>query len=185
MVDYMKKLVEVLGTLSFLIWASMFWSSGASAKVVHAAESGFEIKMSVSVGATPEQAYEQFLKVGEWWDPEHTWFGQAKNLSIDPVAGGCFCETEGDKSVLHMTVSYIAPNREIRMVGGLGPLQQMGLQGVLTFKFIPISDNETEIVQIYRVTGYDPQGLKALAPIVDQVQALQLKRLKARFSPSF
>lgn len=156
-----------------------------AAEVVHASESGFEIKMSVSVGATPEQAYEQFLKVDEWWSPEHTWFGKAKNLSIDPVAGGCFCEIEGDKSVLHMTVSYVAPHKEIRMLGGLGPLQQMGLHGVLTFKFIPISDNESKIVQLYRVTGYDPHGLKALAPIVDQVQSLQLNRLKDKFSPSF
>ncbi|MFT5560206.1 MAG: hypothetical protein ACI9Z9_000079, partial [Litorivivens sp.] len=65
------------------------------------------------------------------------------------------------------------------------PLQQMGLHGVLTFKFIPVSDNETKIVQLYRVTGYDPHGLKMLAPIVDEVQTLQLNRLRDLFSPTF
>jgi uncharacterized protein YndB with AHSA1/START domain len=154
----------------------------SQAEVVHAAESGFEIKMSVPVAATPEQAYAQFLKIDEWWSPKHTWFGKAENLSIEPRAGGCFCERAGDESVLHMTVAYVSPNREVRLLGGLGPLQQMGLQGVLTFKFIPVSDNETRIVQIYRVTGYDPNGLKALAPIVDKVQTLQLDRLRDRFT---
>ncbi|MFT7245728.1 MAG: hypothetical protein ACI82A_003099 [Candidatus Azotimanducaceae bacterium] len=169
------------------IWVVLacLWVSAATAEVVHSTESGFEIKMSVSVPATPEQAYAQFLRVDEWWAPEHTWFGQSENLSIDPVAGGCFCEMDDGQSVLHMTVAYISPNREVRMQGGLGPLQQMGLHGVLTFKFIPISDNETKIVQLYRVTGYDPHGLKALAPIVDQVQALQLDRLRVLFSPTF
>jgi len=167
-----------------LVFACL-WASIATAEVVHSSESGFEIKMSVSVPAAPEQAYEQFLRVGEWWSSDHTWFGKAENLSIDPVAGGCFCEVDGGQSVLHMTVSCVAPNREIRLQGGLGPLQQMGLHGVLTFKFIPVSDNETNIVQLYRVTGYDPHGLKALAPIVDQVQTMQLNRLRALFAPTF
>ena len=157
----------------------------ACADVTHSSESGFEIKMSVSVPATPEQAYQQFLKVDQWWSPAHTWFGKSQNLSLEPVAGGCFCETEGDQSVLHMTVSFVSPNREIRLLGGLGPLQEMGLHGVLTFKFIPVSDNETTIVQLYRVTGYDPHGLKALAGIVDKVQTLQLKRLADQFTPTF
>lgn len=155
------------------------------ADVVHSSESGFEIKMSVSVPATPEQAYARFLKIDEWWSPEHTWFGQAENLSIDPTAGGCFCERADGQSVLHMTVAFVAPNREIRLLGGLGPLQQMGLHGVLTFKFIPVSDNETRIVQVYRVTGYDPNGLKTLAPIVDKVQTLQLSRLRDLFAATF
>ena len=156
--------------------------SAAQADVIHAAESGFEIKMSVPVAATPEQAYAQFLRIDEWWSADHTWFGKAENLSIEPRAGGCFCERTDDESVLHMTVAFVAPNREIRLLGGLGPLQQMGLHGVLTFKFIPVSDNETRIVQIYRVTGYDPNGLKALAPIVDKVQTQQLDRLRDRFT---
>ena len=61
----------------------------------------------------------------------------------------------------------------------------MGLLGVLRFKFIPVSDNETRIVQTHRVSGYDANGLEGLAPIVDLVQSLQLNRLKARFESRF
>lgn len=160
-------------------------SQWALADVVHKAKDGFELKIATSVPATPEQAYKKFVDIGSWWSAEHTWWGKAENLSLEPKAGGCFCEIEGDKSVLHMTVAFVAPNREVRMLGGLGPLQQMGLNGVLTFKFIPVSDNETRVVQIYRVSGYDPNGLEALAPIVDQVQTLQMNRFRDQFAAQF
>ena len=172
-------------SLRLFLISWLLFATNAIADVMHSAEDGFEIKSSISVPATPEQAYRQFLKVNEWWSPEHTWWGSADALSIEPRAGGCFCETDGDKSVLHSTVAFVSPNREIRLLGGLGPLQQIGLQGVLTYKFIPESDNETRIVQIYRVSGYDPNGLKKLAVFVDQVQSLQLNRLKSRFKSRF
>ncbi len=177
----MGKIVRVLLRYVGAFGLSIFAVVPVKAEVTSSAAEGFEIKLGVSVPASPELVYKQFLKVDEWWSPEHTWWGKAENLSLEPRAGGCFCEVEGDKSVLHMTVAFVSPNREIRLLGGLGPLQQMGLHGVLTFKFIPVSDNETRIVQIYRVTGYDPNGLEGLAPIVDQVQALQMNRLRDRF----
>lgn len=165
--------------LSFLL---VCWVLPALGEVMNSSDEGFELKIAMSVPATPEQAYKQFLRVDEWWSSEHSWWGKAENFYLEPKAGGCFCEVDGDKSVMHMTVAFVWPNREIRMLGGLGPLQQMGLNGVLTFKFIPVSDYETRIVQIYRVSGYDPNGLKGLAPVVDQVQTLQMNRLQDRFA---
>jgi uncharacterized protein YndB with AHSA1/START domain len=174
------KFLPGVGAVMLLLFSQL-----AVAEVLHSAEDGFELKIGVSVPATPEQAYQKFVDIGSWWSPEHTWWGKAENLSLTPEAGGCFCETDGDKSVLHLTVVFVSPNREIRLSGGLGPLQQMGLNGVLTFKFIPVSDNETRIVQIYRVSGYDPNGLKGLAPVVDKVQTLQMQRLQDQFTTRF
>ena len=169
----------------FFVAVVLLTSASTVAEVMHSSASGFELKSSVSIPASPQLAYEQFVRINEWWSPEHTYWGKSSNLSLEPRAGGCFCEVDGDKSVLHMTVSFVSPNREVRMLGGLGPLQQMGLSGVLTFKFIPVSDNDTRIVQVYRVTGYDPNGLEALAPVVDQVQTLQLKSLAKQFKSRF
>lgn len=170
---------------SICVMLLLLLSRVAAAEVLHSAEDGFELKIAISVPATPEQAYKKFVDIGSWWSPEHTWWGKAENLSLNPEAGGCFCEIDGDKSVLHLTVVFVSPNREIRLSGGLGPLQQMGLDGILTFKFIPVSDNETRIVQIYRVSGYDPNGLKGLAPVVDKVQSLQMQRLQDQFTTRF
>ncbi len=168
--------------MKFVVLILMLFSVSSYADVISSGEGGFHIKMSISVHATPEQAYQQFLEIGQWWDAEHTWWGDAGNLSLDPTAGGCFCEIAGDKSVQHLTVAYVNPGKEIRLLGGLGPLQQLGLQGVLIFKFIPSSDNDTTIVQEYKVSGYDPKGLAYLAPIVDKVQTGQLRNLVSRFT---
>ena len=177
--DSVKNLFSYCAVLLLLLGVT------AQAEVIQSSDEGFQLKMAVSVPATPEQAYQQFLQIDKWWSPEHTYWGKAENLYLEALAGGCLCEKEGDKSVLHMTVSYVSPGREFRLLGGLGPLQQMGLHGVLTFKFIPVSDNETRIVQTYRVSGYDPNGLSGLAPVVDQVQSEQLERLRLRFETRF
>ena len=80
-----------------------------------------------------------------------------------------------------MTVAYVNPGKAVRLTGGLGPLQQMGVSGTLSFQFVGISDTETMIVQEYRVSGYYSEGLDTLAAVVDQVQTAQLLSLQKRF----
>ena len=67
-------------------------------------------------------------------------------MTIEAKAGGCFCEKSEEKEVLHMTVSYVEPNKEIRMVGGLGPLQMLGVHGGMSWKFEAIDANTTKIL---------------------------------------
>lgn len=157
-------------------------SFNVSAEVLSAGANGFLINIERTVAVEAATAYAQFLRVNQWWDAEHTWFGDAGNLSIEPVAGGCFCEKSGGREVLHMTVSYVDPGREIRMVGGLGPLQAMGLSGGMTWRFEPHGAGQTKIVHRYQVSGYSPDGLESLAQAVDRVQAGQVGRLAASLS---
>jgi len=147
------------------------------AEVLTSTADGFSIKIEREVAVSQQEAYQQFLSVGEWWNSEHTYFGSSENLSIDAKAGGCFCEIDGDKQVLHMTVSYIVPDKEIRMLGGLGPLQMMGIQGGMSWKFESLGANKTKIIHQYRVTGSSDQALDQLAPFVDKVQTLQVDAL--------
>jgi hypothetical protein len=60
------------------------------------------------------------------------------------------------------------------MTGGLGPLQGMGLHGALEFRLSPTESGGTTVTMFYRAGGYTPDDLSAFAPVVDQVQALQL-----------
>lgn len=158
----------------FLLMALTF---NLHAEVISSGPNGFLINIEETVPASAAVAYDQFLRAGEWWDSDHTWFGEAGNLSIDARAGGCFCERSGGREALHMTVSYVDPGKEVRMVGGLGPLQAMGLTGGMTWKFITLGENETRIVHGYQVTGYSADGLESLAAVVDRVQSLQVGRL--------
>lgn len=63
------------------------------------------------------------------------------------------------------------------MTGGLGPLQGMGLGGALEFRLAPADGGGTRITMFYRAGGYTPDDLSKFAPVVDKVQAQQLRGL--------
>lgn len=159
----------------------MGFSAPLAAEVLEQADNGFVIEMSAEVEASPKQAYQQFVRIGEWWDGSHSWFGKAKNFSLEPVAGGCFCEIEGARQVQHMRVSFVDPNKEVRLLGGLGPLQMMAVHGAMSWRF-EATELGTKITQRYTVSGYAKDGLGQLASVVDQVQTSQLQRLVSRLN---
>lgn len=149
----------------------------AQAELIGLDDYGFEVKIEHKVAVSNAKAYQQFLNVGQWWNGEHTWFGQSKNLSIDPRAGGCFCEIDGNKQAMHMQVSYVDPNNELRMTGGLGPLQMLGVYGGMSWQFKKIDATSSTIIFNYKVIGTMEGGLKPLAPVVDKVLNIQLAGL--------
>lgn len=165
------------------VFAQMIMTAGrVAAEVLEVSEGGFYMEVTRTVPVTPAVAYGQVLRVGEWWNASHTWFGRAENLMIEPEAGGCFCERSGDRSHLHMLVSHVDPGVQLSLLGGLGPLQAMSVQGVMDWKFEPMPDGTTRIVHSYRVSGYTPAGLTKIAPVVDQVLTEQVDRLRRKLS---
>ncbi len=79
--------------------------------------------------------------------------------------------------VRHLEMVYHHPGKTLRLCGGLGPLQEMGLAGALTIN-LREKDGQTEITLTYNVTGSAAQQLDQIAPAVDSVLAQQLERLK-------
>jgi uncharacterized protein YndB with AHSA1/START domain len=151
----------------------------ARADVVDSTGSGFTVKNSVLIAATPENVYHHLVAdIGEWWNAAHTYSGNSHNLSIDDKAGGCFCEKlEGGGSVLHLRVVFAAPGKLLRLTGGLGPLQSLAVAGTMTWS-LSRSDSGTRVDMSYTVGGYRPQGLQTLAAPVNNVLLEQLLRLK-------
>jgi uncharacterized protein YndB with AHSA1/START domain len=164
-------------------WAglcAMLLASGAGAEVKDSAPQGFTVENSVVVAASAQEAWDALVDdVDAWWPRDHTWWGEASTLVIEPRAGGCFCETAGGREAAHLAVTFADPGRLLRMTGGLGPLQGMGLDGALEFRFAPADGGGTRITLWYRVGGYTPDDLSTFAPVVDRVQALQLGGLAA------
>src|SRR5262245_14581362 len=104
---------------------------------------GFLVKLEANINAPAAKVYDALVgQIGLWWNPEHTYSHDAKNLSIDPRPGGCFCEKlpEGG-GVEHLRVIYVAPREVLRLSGGLGPLQASGLAGSLTWKLTGGAEN--------------------------------------------
>ncbi|KFL37754.1 hypothetical protein N788_00870 [Arenimonas donghaensis DSM 18148 = HO3-R19] len=150
----------------------------ASAEVVDSGPSGFTLENSAVVDADPDQAWKALVgDVGRWWPADHTWWGDAGKLSIEARAGGCFCERDGDRQARHLEVVFVDPGRTLRLAGGLGPLQGMGLHGALEFRLAPVEGGGTRITLWYRVGGYSPDDLSGFAAVVDRVQAQQLDGL--------
>jgi len=154
--------------------------TGAAAEVKDSAANGFTITSTFSVKGAPDEVYRKIVDVGHWWSSEHTYSGDARNLTIDAKAGGCWCEKmpKVNGSVAHMQVATAWPGMMLVMTGGLGPLQQMGASGAMTFKLSP-AQGGTKVEFTYAASGYAPQGMNALAPLVDQVLMGGMARLRS------
>ena len=153
--------------------------SGAQARIVDQAPNGFTVENSEWVPADPDTAWKAFVNdVGKWWPADHSWWGDASKLSISEKAGGCFCELNGAQQAWHMTVTFVDPGKLMRMTGGLGPLQGMGLDGALEWRFAE-EKGGTRITLWYRAGGYTPDDLSKFVPVIDKVQGLQLGGLAA------
>ena len=148
---------------------------GAQAKVVAQTDSGFIVVQQQTVAAPPELVwYSLTNNIDTWWPKDHSWW--QGTMRLEPRAGGCFCEQAGKKSAEHMRVSYVEPPFLLRMTGGLGPLQGLGLNGALEWQIDEV-EKGSRLTLTYRVHGFHPEGFARLASAVDKVQADQLARL--------
>jgi uncharacterized protein YndB with AHSA1/START domain len=165
---------RTLAVLTFLMLAP-----AASADVVESSANGFTIKTATEISAVPRAVYLALTaQVGSWWDPQHTWSGAARNMAIDPRAGGCFCEKLANGgSVQHMTVILAEPGKTLRMRGALGPLQEQAVVGTITWSLTE-AGSRTRVEMTYVVGGYMRGGLEPVAKIVDSVLVTQVQRLK-------
>lgn len=156
----------------------------ARAEVAASSDSGFASHNEVLVDVPPAEAWDAMVRPGEWWNGEHTYSGDAANMTLAPSAGGCFCEVVPGKNgalagqIEHMRVIYVAPGATLRLSGGLGPLQSEPVTGVLTMTLVPDGDM-TRISWDYVVGGYMRMRMAEIAPLVDQVIGEQLLRLAA------
>jgi hypothetical protein len=173
----MKKLLFLIFSCCLIIP-----SGSLMAEVADTSAYGFTVKQVVLIPSmSADSVYHHLLKdVGKWWDTEHTWSGDAGNLSITVSQnGGCFCERLKNGGVVrHMSVIYADPGKKLRMSGGLGPLQEMAVTGVMTISLYK-KEQGVEVEMVYTVGGYSKFPLAKIAVIVDMVLGQQLKRFQA------
>jgi len=166
--------------LAVLVALSVAVTDAARANVAAAAADGFTIVIEADVAVTPDVAYLRFVNgPALWWQDENTYSGKAAHLSLDPRAGGCFCEQiDGGGSVSHGTVLYADPGNALRLSTALGPLQEMAVVGTLSVAFAPRPEG-THVTLTYRVFGGFTTDAVELSKLVDSVIATQLQRYAA------
>lgn len=174
----MRAIVEGVCVLVVLVTAD----AGLRAEVKASAPDSLTVSHAVSLRATPAAVYGALGKVGQWWADQHTWSGAARNLSMELRAGGCFCEAWSAGTVEHGHIVLAQTNEVLRLNAALGPLQELAVSGVLTFKLTAVvATGGTQLDVIYRVSGDATHELDKIAPIVDTVIGEQVARF-ARFA---
>lgn len=149
----------------------------ALADVADSSPQGFTLRYRVEVAAPPATVWASLTDVARWWEPQHTYSNDARNLSLEPLAGGCFCERLGLYGrIEHMRVLYAEPVKQLRLDGALGPLQELAVTGRMTWNLTP-ADKGTVLTMTYAVGGYAPRPLNEWAAMVDEVIGIQVERL--------
>jgi uncharacterized protein YndB with AHSA1/START domain len=162
----------LLGTL-------LLAATPASAEVLNSGDHGFEIQHSVNLVIPQPRAFVAFGQVGQWWNKDHTYSGDAARMNLQMRPGGCFCEMlEGGGGIEHMRVTYLQPGERMVLTGGLGPLLYEATTGVMDVKVERIAGG-SRVTMNYRAAGFAKGGAAAMAPAVDQVLGDQMKRFRA------
>lgn len=172
---------------AFALATAMMLAPGSStlARVHEQADAGFVLRHAADVPASAEQAWQLLVSPARWWRPVNTYSGDAANLSLDPRAGGCFCEIMPSLtspraaprgSAEHMHVVYVEQPRALRMTGALGPLQSGAATGTLTIMLKPQGQG-TRIMWEYVYGGYVRGDARVMAEAIDAMLGAQLAGL--------
>lgn len=163
-----------------LLALSLLHGLFASHVAAQTSSSGFLVRHEVVINAPRAEVWRSLVQqVGEWWNPQHTFSGDSKNLSIDARPSGCFCEKlPNGGGVEHLRVVHLVPGEMLRLSGGLGPLQASGVSGSLSWRLTG-TGGSTTVEVIYVVGGFMEGGFERLTPAVSAVIGEQMHRLKS------
>ena len=163
---------------TWLLGMAVVIAAPAAAEVVSADAHGFEIRHTANLVVPQPAAFAAIGDVRNWWSKDHTYSGNAANLSLVIRPGGCFCERFDGGGIEHLRVTYIQPGERITLTGALGPLLFQAVSGVMDIQVERIAGG-SRITMNYRAAGFAKGNGATLAPAVDQVLGEQMKRLRA------
>lgn len=165
----------ILGALGALVMCG-----GARADVVAKAPDGMTLRIVAEAPIDRDAAWARLVDVASWWSGSHSYSGDAKSLSLDARAGGCWCEIWSGGEVEHGRVIMVMPRRMMRIDGAFGPLQDLGVGAAMTFTLADGSaPGTTKLTLDYKVVGSSLSGLDQMAAAVDQVLKEQVKSFVA------
>lgn len=165
-------------TFGFAAVVMALVAGGAGAEVKATAPDGlvFQFKGQMPLGR--EEAWKRTVAIGSWWSDAHTYSGAAANMTVDAVAGGCWCEIWPDGEIEHGRVIAMIRNQLLRFSTALGPLQDTGVNAAMTISLADgPSPGTTNLTMDYKVVGSTLANLASMAAPVDGVLQEQFDRL--------
>lgn len=125
------RIPAILATLALAVVTA----SPAAAEIVSRSENAFTLRFEGHSRLEPAHVGAVFSDVAHWWDPAHTYTGDAANLSLDLEPGGCWCEAMPDGSLFeHGRVRSVWWS-EVRIDAPFGPLREMATRAELVVTY--------------------------------------------------
>ncbi len=72
------------------------FATPVAAQVIERSDDHFALRYEIDLDSPPDDLWTALGEVGVWWDPAHTYSGDASNMSLVLEPGGCFCERLAD-----------------------------------------------------------------------------------------
>jgi hypothetical protein len=176
----MQSSLWLLGRLAAVGFSLAFalWTTGVRADIIQSPPGLTEFSFQLHVTPNATSSYTTVTHPEKWWNGAHSYSGNASNMTLEAVAGGCWCEKlPAGGSVQHMRVVAAIPGALLRLSGGLGPLQAQPITGVMTWSFKDDPAGGSTIDLKYRLAGSVdlpadwPQAVNGV--LTEQIQRLQ------------
>ena len=151
-------------------------SMPAYAEIISASDTHFVLRHEATDARSAEDLWERLINPASWWHPDHTYSGDAANLSLDPRAGGLWRESWDGGSVAHGEVLLVETGKMLRMNAPFGPLQGVGAYTIWTITITPDGD-ASRVVFDEVSTAPAGTGMDELAEAVDFVKTEAISRL--------
>ena len=153
-------------------------AGAASAEIITASPDHYTLRHEAVSPAAPQDVWDRLIQPDTWWHPDHTFSGDAQNLSLDAEAGGAWLESWDGNSVEHGRVLTLMEGKMVRLDAPFGPLQGMGVEVVWTITLEADAETGgTRIIFDEIANGSSASGLDAIAPAVDGVKQEAITRL--------
>ncbi|WP_300396518.1 hypothetical protein [Henriciella sp.] len=159
--------------------AATVLAAPAGAEIIAASADHYTLRHEATSTRSPGEMWQRLIDPAAWWSPDHTFSGDAANLSLDPQAGGLWREDWADGSVSHGTVLSVMEGKMLRLDAPFGPLQGMGVTVIWTITIEPDGEGGSTVIFDEVANGATASQLARIAPAVDGVKGEAIARLVA------
>lgn len=148
----------------------------ADAEIVSASDTHYVLRLEARSSMSTDALWERVVDPAVWWHPDHTYSGDAGNLSLDVEAGGLWREDWDGGSVAHGRVLGVQHGKLLRLDAPFGPLATVGAYTTWTITIVPDGDGAKVV---FDEIAHAPATAKLgeLAGAVDSVKRTAIERL--------
>ena len=155
-------------------------ASPAAAEIVSRSENAVTMRFAAPTRIDGVRASGSLEALPLWWDGDHSYTGDAANLSLDLAPGGCWCERMPDGTDFDHGRTVSAEDGRILFHAPFGPLRGKATRADLTVAWA-----ETGVTWTFVIEG---PGVGAMADPVHGVMEAGFQRwvrfLEAEAAPS-